>query len=98
MNFITVGKENSTSIKLYFKVWGSARDDVFIVGQNGAALHYDGTAWKRVVTGTHATLLTVTGRSSSDVWAVGGNYVAVDPSTTRRGIVVHRGGGAPALR
>jgi hypothetical protein len=56
----------------YFKVWGSARDDVWIVGQDGLALHYDGSVWKRVTTPVRATLLTVTGRSSTDVWAVGG--------------------------
>ncbi|MBK7862174.1 MAG: hypothetical protein IPJ65_26880 [Archangiaceae bacterium] len=56
----------------YFKVWGSARDDVWVVGQQGAAFHYDGSAWSRVTTGVRSTLLTVTGRSRSDVWAVGG--------------------------
>lgn len=32
MNFITVGKENSTSIKLYFKDWGSGQPVVFCHG------------------------------------------------------------------
>jgi hypothetical protein len=164
----------------YFKVWGSARDDVFIVGQTGVSLHYDGVKWQRVMTGTRSTLLTVTGQSKSDVWAVGGppaalehwdgaqwhdemlpfdasgltgvafssagelyvvglagtrwvrspqgswvdeselpvlgdlhsvwvgpardawavggNYVALDPGTQRKGIVVHRGGAEPALQ
>lgn len=56
----------------YFKVWGSARDDVWIVGQQGVVLHFDGNSWSRVQTPTRATLLTVTGRSANEVWAVGG--------------------------
>lgn len=56
----------------YFKIWGSARDDVWIVGQQGVTLHFDGTAWKRVMSPVRSTLLTVTGRSASEVWAVGG--------------------------
>lgn len=55
-----------------FKVWGSARDDVFVVGQQGVVLHYDGSAWSRQTSPTRSTLLTVTGRSKTDVWAVGG--------------------------
>jgi hypothetical protein len=56
----------------YFKVWGSARDDVWIVGEQGVALHFDGTAWTRVMTPTRSTLLTVAGRGKDEVWAVGG--------------------------
>ena len=32
MNYITVGKENSTSIKLYYKDWGSGQPIVFSHG------------------------------------------------------------------
>ena len=56
----------------YFKVWGSAADDVWIVGQQGVTLHFDGAAWTRVTTPTRSTLLTVSGRSKAEVWAVGG--------------------------
>ncbi|MBK7862065.1 MAG: hypothetical protein IPJ65_26305 [Archangiaceae bacterium] len=41
-------------------------------GSRARRFHYDGSAWSRVTTGVRSTLLTVTGRSRSDVWAVGG--------------------------
>jgi photosystem II stability/assembly factor-like uncharacterized protein len=56
----------------YFKVWGSAKNDVFVVGQGGIILHYDGAAWTRQASPVKTTLLTVDGRSSTDVYAVGG--------------------------
>ena len=56
----------------YFKVWGSAANDVFVVGEAGLILHYDGQAWAEQTSPVHGTLLTVTGRGSNDVYAVGG--------------------------
>ena len=58
--------------ELLFKVWGTAANDVWIVGTRGAALHYDGSAWTRTVSGTTDRLLTVRGRGPDDVYAVGG--------------------------
>jgi photosystem II stability/assembly factor-like uncharacterized protein len=61
----------------YFKVWGTAKNDVFVVGQAGLILHYDGTAWSRQASPVKATLLTVAGRSGTDVYAVGGPPAAL---------------------
>ena len=61
----------------YFKVWGSAKNDVFVVGQGGIILHYDGSVWSRQVSPVKATLLTVAGRSATDVYAVGGPPTAL---------------------
>jgi len=55
-----------------FKVWGAASDDVWVVGQHGASIHYDGASWTHAETGTSATLFTVNGNASGDVYAVGG--------------------------
>ncbi len=60
------------SDELFFKVWGTATDDVWIVGTRGAALHWDGSAWTRTTTGTTGRLLTARGRARDDVYAVGG--------------------------
>ncbi|MSP58742.1 MAG: hypothetical protein EXR72_00085 [Myxococcales bacterium] len=63
----------------YFKVWGSARDDVFVVGDGGAILHFDGSAWTAQPSGVDRsiTLFTVAGRARDDVYAVGGRGTGV---------------------
>lgn len=58
--------------ELFFKVWGTAADNVYVVGDGGVILHYDGSTWNRMDSGTTARLLTVRGRSATDIYAVGG--------------------------
>jgi hypothetical protein len=55
-----------------FKVWGSAADDVWIVGDAGAALHYDGLAWTAIPDPSGIDLISVWGSASEGVIAVGG--------------------------
>lgn len=64
--------ENVGSNRL-FKVWGTAANHAIIVGDDGIALHYDGSDWSRKDTG-HAGefIFTVSGRSSSEAFAIGG--------------------------
>ena len=79
---VVAGLPNSGA---FFKVWGSAADDVFVCGQGGTILHWDGAAWSPQSTGlmANASLFTVAGRVPSsgadDVYAVGGlgNAVAL---------------------
>jgi hypothetical protein len=52
-------------------VWGSSGSDVFAVGQYGTLLHYDGTGWSAMNSGTTKHLNGVWGKSESDVFAVG---------------------------
>jgi hypothetical protein len=61
-----------------FKVWGSAPDDVHIVGELGIALHWDGARLSRVDTplSEEVTLFTVHGRTSGPIFAVGGSDLA----------------------
>jgi hypothetical protein len=54
-------------------VWAAASDDVWVVGVDGLLLHYDGSTWTQVPSGTAASLLGVSGRTADDVWAVGLN-------------------------
>lgn len=62
----------------FFKVWGAASDDVFICGQMGVMLHWDGAALAAQATGIdREPLFTVAGRAPGDVWAVGGLGSAV---------------------
>ena len=52
-------------------VWGSSSDDVWAVGTNGHALHWDGSSVVAEPTGTDVKLQDVWGVSADDVWIVG---------------------------
>jgi hypothetical protein len=52
-------------------VWGSGAGDVWTVGRFGTILHWDGSAWTSIPSGTPATLYGVWGSGAGDVWAVG---------------------------
>ncbi|HEX4931804.1 MAG TPA: hypothetical protein VFV33_01415 [Gemmatimonadaceae bacterium] len=52
-------------------VWGASAADVWIVGDDGTILHYDGRAWTRALEGVTAKFTGVWGSGPSDVWAVG---------------------------
>ncbi len=61
----------------HFKVWGSSDSDVFVVGESGAVRHWDGAAWTAMDSSVQDRLLTVHGRGPDDVYAVGGQGLAV---------------------
>ena len=63
-------------------VWayGFGPDDVYAVGVNGAMVHYDGSAWTAIETGTDADLWGVWGTAADSLWIVGG-----DPDTDNCG-------------
>jgi hypothetical protein len=53
-------------------VWGSSKDDVWVVGQNEMLLHFDGKSWTPIHLMIGAIELTsVFGTSARDVWIVG---------------------------
>lgn len=54
-------------------VWGTTPGDVFVVGEGGTILHYDGSTWARMNSGTSSQLNGVWGTSNRDVFAVGDN-------------------------
>jgi hypothetical protein len=54
-------------------VWGSSPSDVFAVGTDGTILHYDGSTWSAMVSGTANDLYSIWGSSHSDIFAVGWN-------------------------
>jgi hypothetical protein len=77
------------SLSLY-SIWGSSSSDVFAVGwefiKGGAILHYNGTTWIPMTSGTSVALNDVWGSSGDDVFAVGSNGVILhyDGSTWTR--------------
>jgi hypothetical protein len=75
------GLEGTTPEINIMDVWGESADNIFAVGFNGSILHYDGTAWSSMESGTKANLEGVWGyirRNSeggitrTDIFAVGG--------------------------
>jgi hypothetical protein len=52
-------------------VSGSSERDVWAVGQNGMILHFDGSSWQKVSSGTTENLPGVWSNSTTDAWIVG---------------------------
>jgi hypothetical protein len=65
----------------YFKIWGSDDHNIVLVGLAGVIEHFDGTSWTIVPSPVTAPLLTVRGRSASDIYIVGGPPGALLHST-----------------
>jgi len=54
------------------KLWGNSGSNLFAVGGNGSIIHYDGTSWQAMESGTTVDLLDVWGNpDGSTVWACG---------------------------
>lgn len=54
-----------------FSGYAFADNDQWLFGGGGMALHYDGTRWTRVRTGTRANLADAWGSAPNDLWVVG---------------------------
>lgn len=61
----------------FFKVWGSATDDVWVIGERGTVLHFDGATWTHAPLPGKPRLVTVHGSSKDDMAVVGGASQAV---------------------
>ncbi len=57
------------------KVWGTASDNLYVVGESGTIWHRRGTTWAQESNPATSNLLTVYGCSATDVYAVGGSDV-----------------------
>lgn len=51
--------------------WGTSARDVWAVGAAGTTLHFDGTSWSRIESGTTRGLNDIWGASASSIYAVG---------------------------
>lgn len=63
-------------VPLLVWVYGFASDDVWSVGTEGKIVHWDGSAWSEVDSGTTQDLWGVFGFSPDDFWVVGGDLDA----------------------
>ena len=61
------------AVGLLVWVFGFGPDDVWSVGVGGGAVHWDGSSWEVLATGTTTDLWGIWGTSPSDLWVVGGD-------------------------
>ena len=61
----------------FFKVWGTSADNVYIVGQNGAVLHWNGDELTEKLVGTSADLISLWGTAPDNIVLVGGRSSGV---------------------
>lgn len=54
-----------------YEIEGTGADDVWVVGNNGTAQHYDGSTWEPVSSGVGTTLFAVAVAGRGDAWAAG---------------------------
>ena len=65
------------------KVWGSGPNSVWVVGENGTILKWNGAAWSAQTSGTTQLLYGIWGSDANNIWAVGagGTILKWDGST-----------------
>ena len=59
------------------KVWGTSAKDVYVVGQRGVVLHFDGGTWTEELVGASDDLVSLWGTGPDRVVAVGGRSNAI---------------------
>ncbi len=53
-------------------VWAKSASDVWVAGSSGYAARFDGTSWRRITTGTKATIFAVAASGDGTVWGASG--------------------------
>lgn len=67
---------DSTTKYTLRQAWGSGPRDVWLAGNDGTLLHWDGKSITRSESATHADLRRFFGSGPRDIWA-GGEYGAI---------------------
>ncbi|PIS28055.1 MAG: hypothetical protein COT43_07460 [Candidatus Marinimicrobia bacterium CG08_land_8_20_14_0_20_45_22] len=52
-------------------IWASSPTDIYFVGRKGSIVHYDGSTFTKIESGTDVDLLDIWGLNSQSIWAVG---------------------------
>lgn len=65
--------EISTDSATLIDTWGSASNNVYMVGYDGKIIHYNGINWTSMESGTTGVLRSVWGDSNGNVFTVGDN-------------------------
>jgi hypothetical protein len=72
-------------------VWGTSGSNVYVAGEQGTLLHFDGQKWTSIDTALSdaQTIWGIWGASENDVWLVGGNAQTNGPGFLLRGDGTH---------
>ncbi len=70
--------------------WAAAPDDLFIGGEGGVILRWNGQTWATMPTPTQKTIFAMHGLSPNDVWAVGGDPYSEQPGD--KSLILHFNG------
>lgn len=74
---VAVPALQKSEVRAFFKVWGTASDDVLLVGHKGVVLRWNGTALVEQLVGASDDLISLWGTSKDHVVIVGGRGNAV---------------------
>ncbi len=95
------GAGNATGYPTLWGVWGTASDNVFAVGNDGTALRFDGTTWRRQMGGDQGDLFGLGGDGTTTIAVGTGGTVFADfgkglasetlGTKTLRGVAMHGG-------
>ncbi|MFT7583585.1 MAG: hypothetical protein ACI9MR_005272 [Myxococcota bacterium] len=69
---VTIPTLQKANVRAFYKVWGTAADNVYIVGQNGAVLRWDGTQLNEELVGASDDLIALWGTGPDRIVIVGG--------------------------
>jgi len=69
---VTLPTLQKPGVQALFKVWGTGADNVYIVGQKGLVLHWNGTELVEELVGASVDLVSVWGTGPNQIAAVGG--------------------------
>lgn len=69
---VTIPELQKANVRAFFKVWGTSADNVYMVGQNGAVLHWDGATLTEELVGASDDLIALWGTGPDEIVAVGG--------------------------
>jgi len=54
--------------------WGTSSTDMYSVGDGGTILHFDGTTWTKMQSGTALDLQNIWGTDDQHIWTAGWNF------------------------
>ena len=60
------------------KMWGKGPQDLYAVGYYGTIIHYNGSNWDKLESGTQLRLTDIWGLSGNDIYAVGADMSSLD--------------------